>query len=213
MIAKFGFALVMTLAATFPLAAEPFHHPYGEWREYHRDWLAACPDVIDDDATDFYGHSCFASTGSQQLNSAGLPAYKLTLLRNRLTGELDIAVTLAADKAQTDFRGLGAVAYLGKTGLEPGMLGDVLDDISTIGFSIRLSKVTMTVPDYFHSALTPREQEIINLMARREPGMSRTQIYEQVAGKLGIDRDSAEKYFKKARAKIMKSDHKLPVGI
>lgn len=102
MIAKFGFALVMTLAATFPLAAEPFHHPYGEWREYHRDWLAACPDVIDDDATDFYGHSCFASTGSQQLNSAGLPAYKLTLLRNRLTGELDIAVTVAADKAQTD---------------------------------------------------------------------------------------------------------------
>lgn len=43
--------------------------------------------------------------------------------------------------------------------------------------------------------------------------MSRIQIYEQVAGKLGIDRDSAEKYFKKARAKIMKSDHKLPVGI
>jgi DNA-binding CsgD family transcriptional regulator len=89
----------------------------------------------------------------------------------------------------------------------------VLDDISTSGFSIRLSRVTMTVPDYLHSALTPREQEIINLMARREPGMSRIQIYEQVAGKLGIDRDSAEKYFKKARAKIMKSDHKLPVGI
>jgi len=102
MIAKIGSALVLTLATMMPLAAEPFHHPYGEWREYHRDWLAACPDAIDEDATDYYGHSCFASTGSQQLNSAGLPAYKLTLLRNRLTGDLDIALTFAADDVVVD---------------------------------------------------------------------------------------------------------------
>lgn len=102
MIARFGSALVLTLALITPLAAEPFHHHFGEWREYHRDWLAACPDVIDESASDYYGYSCFASTGSQQLNSAGLPAYKLTVLRNRLTGELDIAVTVAADNVQTD---------------------------------------------------------------------------------------------------------------
>lgn len=102
MIARIGLVLCLALGLTSPLAAEPFHHPYGEWREYHRDWLAACPDRIDEDAADYYGFSCFASTGSQELNEAGLPAFKLTLLRNRLTGELDMAITVAADGAEVD---------------------------------------------------------------------------------------------------------------
>jgi hypothetical protein len=83
-------------------AAEPFHHPYGEWREYNRDWLAACPDAIDEDATDYYGYSCFASTGSTQLNGASLPAYKLTLVRNRLDGTLDLAITVSPDDGVYD---------------------------------------------------------------------------------------------------------------
>jgi len=87
---------------TLPAGAEPFHHSSGELREYHRDWLAACPDLINEDATDYYGFSCFASTGSQELNSTNLPAYKLTIMRNRLTGDLDIAVTVAADGVETD---------------------------------------------------------------------------------------------------------------
>lgn len=85
-----------------PALAEPFHHPFGEWREYNRDWLAACPDAIDEDAADFYFYSCFASTGSQALNGAGLPAYKLTLIRNRLDGALDVAITVAPDDAVYD---------------------------------------------------------------------------------------------------------------
>lgn len=83
-------------------AAEPFHHPYGEWREYHRDWLAACPDAIDEDAADYYGYSCFASTGSAQLNGASLPAYKLTLIRNRLDGTVDMAITVSPDDGVYD---------------------------------------------------------------------------------------------------------------
>jgi hypothetical protein len=92
----------LLLASALPLAAEPFHHSFGEWREYNRDWLAACPDVIDENATDYYGFSCFASTGSEELNAANLPAYKLTIFRNRLTGDLDIAVTVAADGVEAD---------------------------------------------------------------------------------------------------------------
>lgn len=90
------------LCLAVPAIAAPFHHPYGEWREYNRDWLAACPDAIDEDATDYYGISCFASTGSEALNSAGLPAYKLTLFRNRLNGELDLAITIATDDGEYD---------------------------------------------------------------------------------------------------------------
>jgi|SRR5215217_1315862 len=94
--------LAAFLLLASPLAAEPFQHPFGEWREYFRDWLAACPDAIDEDATDYYGRACFASTGSQELNSANLPAYKLTLIRDRLNGQLDLAITVATDAGDVD---------------------------------------------------------------------------------------------------------------
>lgn len=106
-----------------PVSAEPFHHPFGEWREYNRDWLAACPDAIDEDAADYYGYSCFASTGSPTLNAAGLPAYKLTVIRNRLDGTLDIAITIAPDAGRYDearpmtlrFQGAAPIAlWMGK---------------------------------------------------------------------------------------------------
>jgi len=102
MIAKLGCVLALSLASAAPLLAAPFHHPYGEWREYHRDWLASCPDAINEDATSYYGYSCFASTSSQALNSANLPAFQLTMIRNRLDGTLDLAVTVATDGAQVD---------------------------------------------------------------------------------------------------------------
>lgn len=91
---------LLTLGGT--ALAEPFHHSSGEWREYHRDWLAACPDAIDEDANDFYGYSCFASTGSQELNDANLPAYKLTLIHNRLDGEIDLAITVSPAQGEYD---------------------------------------------------------------------------------------------------------------
>lgn len=102
MIARIGSAFLVLLASSLPSAAQPFHHPFGEWREHSRDWLAACPDVIDESATAYYGFSCFASTGSQELNSAKLPAYKLTIIRNRLNGDLDVAITIAADHLEAD---------------------------------------------------------------------------------------------------------------
>jgi hypothetical protein len=94
--------LAALLLLTIPAAAEPFHHSYGEWREYFRDWLAACPDAIVEGSADYYGYSCFASTGSLAQNSASLPAYKLTLIRNRLDGELDLAITVATDEGGYD---------------------------------------------------------------------------------------------------------------
>lgn len=98
----FSLAAMALALFTLPAAAEPFHHPSGEWREYNNDWLAACPDKIDEDAATYYGYSCFASTGSQELNSAGLPAWKLTLIHNRLTGDVDVAFTGAANGTEVD---------------------------------------------------------------------------------------------------------------
>lgn len=127
MIAKLGFASTLLLASALPLAAEPFHHSFGEWREYNRDWLAACPDLIDENATDYYGFSCFASTGSEALNSAGLPAHKLTVFRNRLTGDLDIAITVAADGVEADT----SRPVLLNFGGEPPLSFDFTTDLET----------------------------------------------------------------------------------
>ena len=102
MFAKTMLVGLLALAAMSPSAAAPFHHNSGQWREYNRDWLAACPDAIDEDGLSYEAYSCFASTGSQELNGANLPAYALTLIRNRLTGDVDIAVTVALDQGETD---------------------------------------------------------------------------------------------------------------
>ena len=102
MIKTTSVAFAVLLMSAMPSAAEPFHHPFGEWREYNRDWLAACPDAINEDATDYYGFSCFASTGSTEKNSAGQPAYRLTVMLNRLNGDVDVAFSVQTDGIEAD---------------------------------------------------------------------------------------------------------------
>lgn len=125
MISRFGVTILTLALFAGPAAAEPFHHPYGEWREYHRDWLAACPDVINEDALDYYGFSCFASTGSQELNSANLPAYKLTIMRNRLSGDIDVAVTVAGEDGAVDPSRPMVLAFSGQAPLSLDFTSDL----------------------------------------------------------------------------------------
>lgn len=95
--------------------AEPFHHPYGEWREYNADWLAACPDRINpEDATSYYATSCFASTASAEKNDANLPAYTMSLILDRLTGARDVTFTVApTDGTELDESRLLEVRFSG----------------------------------------------------------------------------------------------------
>lgn len=132
MISRLG-TLIATLALMAgPTLAAPFEHSSGEFREYHRDWLASCPNLINEDATDYYGFSCFASTGSQELNSANLPAYKLTLMRNRLTGDLDVAITVAADNAETDTGGKMVLAFGGEAPISLDFTADLETRYNTV---------------------------------------------------------------------------------
>ena len=132
MISRLGtiFATLSLLVA--PVLADPFEHSSGEWREYQRDWLASCPNAIHEDATDYYGVSCFASTGSQELNSANLPAYKLTLMRNRLSGDLDIAFTVAADNVETDTAGKIVLAFGGEAPVSLDFASDLETRYNTV---------------------------------------------------------------------------------
>ncbi len=107
---------------------------------------------------------------------------------------------------------LGVVGYLAKNNLRPGALVDVLQEVAERGYSVRLSNETTAPPEFYHSGLTPREQEILGWMRQRPSGISRKEIYEQLGDRFDIDAASAEKYYKRARAKLIKTGL-LPKGL
>lgn len=109
-------------------------------------------------------------------------------------------------------RALGVAAYLGKTGLAEGELGQVLKQITRNGFSLRHSLADAHLPDIHFPGLTPREQQVIAMMMCRQPGTKRRDVFEGMAARVAIDAASAEKYYKQARAKLLKRG-RLPQGL
>ncbi|RCS21372.1 DNA-binding response regulator [Phyllobacterium salinisoli] len=110
-----------------------------------------------------------------------------------------------------EFRKIGVAGYVGKTGFTRGVLAGVLHNIATNGFSMRLSKPVMEAPDLHYSGLTPREQEIVDLMACRERGVRRKTIYEEMGARCEISVCTVEKYYKQARAKLLRRG-RIPRG-
>ena len=102
-------------------------------------------------------------------------------------------------------RKLGANAYVGKTGLDRDTLSSLIEKISDTRFSLSLSAVKSETPEFYYSGLTPREQEIIDFMRRRPKGVKRKEVYEEMGDRFGIDPYTVEKYYKQARAKLLKN--------
>jgi DNA-binding NarL/FixJ family response regulator len=153
----------------------------------------------------------------------GLPGFDPTSPRDRISvveriieaspDAIHIVVTGSDSTSEAEAcRRLGAAAYLGKTGLSRGALGDVLQEVSEDGFSLRYSQADSRQPDVNFSGLTPREEQIIGMMMCRKPGMKRRDVYESMGQRFSIDAASAEKYYKQARAKLLKHGQ-LPRGL
>lgn len=102
-------------------------------------------------------------------------------------------------------RDLGVSAYLAKNNINSGSFSEVIQEISEHGECVRFAKDTITISEFYHSGLTPREQEFIDWMRQRPPGMSRREIYSQLAERFGITIESAERQYKRARAKVLKT--------
>lgn len=107
---------------------------------------------------------------------------------------------------------LGVMAYLAKNFLRPGSMLDVLDDVVHHGESVRFSDETTRPPEFVYSELTPREQEILNGVRQRPDGKTRRQIYDELGNRFGINGESAERHYKRARAKLLKKGA-LPKGL
>lgn len=116
------------------------------------------------------------------------------------------------DKEAAACRELGVSAYLGKTGLSRGGLGKVLDQVGRDEFSLRYSTANAKSTEVHISGLTPRESRITELMMQRRPEERRKDIFAKMAKELRIDPASAERYFKQARAKLVKFG-RLPRGL
>ncbi|WP_086020253.1 response regulator [Sinorhizobium medicae] len=109
-------------------------------------------------------------------------------------------------------RRCGVAGYVSKNGLMPGLLAEVLHDIAHNGFSIRISDTSKSSTDFHYSGLTGREQEILDCMRRRENGTKRKEVYEQISERIGVEPATIEKYYKQARAKLLRRG-RLPDGI
>lgn len=153
----------------------------------------------------------------------GLPGFDPTSAVDRLRVVKDIilaspsathiVVTGSDTKSEAEAcRALGASAYLGKTGLSRGALRDVLEQVSRDSFSLRHSRASAKLPDVKFPGLTPREDQVIGMMMRRPDGTKRRAIFEMMAERFGIDAASSEKYYKQARAKLLKRGQ-LPKGL
>ncbi len=70
-------------------ASEPFHHKFGELREYHKHWLAVCPDAYVPNSKSDYSNFCWAVTHSGK-NGFFLDN-RLAVYRNRQSGQIKIS--------------------------------------------------------------------------------------------------------------------------
>ncbi|MGX9120469.1 response regulator transcription factor [Mesorhizobium sp. BHbsci] len=152
----------------------------------------------------------------------GLPGFNPTSRSDRLSvvegiieaspSAIHVVVTGSDSHEEAEHcRRLGAAGYVSKTGLIRGLLAEVLQDVSRDGFSVRLSDTRQLTADFHYPGMTAREQEILDCMRRRERGMKRKEIYEQMGERFGIDPATVEKYYKQARAKLLKHGQ-LPKG-
>lgn len=107
---------------------------------------------------------------------------------------------------------LGVAAYLAKNNITTGALVGVLQEVAEHGSCVRFTKEIVSPPEFYHSSLTPREQEVLDWMRQRPEGISRKEIYAQLSQRFGIEEGSAEKFYKRARAKLLKTGP-LPKGL
>ncbi|WP_420871220.1 DNA-binding response regulator [Mesorhizobium jarvisii] len=170
--------------------------------------------------------SAQARIKSQEFNliliDPGLPGVNPTSLWDRLSViqqivdasplATHVVITGLGSVAEANHcRRIGVAGYVSKTGLMRGLLAEVLQDISQGGFAIRISEKDQLADDFHYSGLTGREQEIFDWMRRRERGMKRKEVYDQISKRIGVDSATVEKYYKQARAKLLKRG-RLPDG-
>jgi len=119
---------------------------------------------------------------------------------------LHIVITGSDDRGEAQAcEKLGASAYASKVGLDRDRLRDLISQMATSSFVAFYSEIrSLGSPEFRYAGLTSREQEIVDLMTQEEMGTKRADVYRSIGERLRISSDSAESYFKRARAKLLR---------
>ncbi|MBB3238073.1 response regulator transcription factor [Phyllobacterium endophyticum] len=145
----------------------------------------------------------------------GLPGYDpgsevdriqtISAIVSRTPTAIHVVIT-GSESAQEweDAQRLGVAGYIAKNSLKPGTMGAVLQTIADHGRCVGLMHETSVAPELYHAVLSPREQEAVQWMMQRPADISRKVIFDQLGEHLEIDAASAERYYKRARAKLLK---------
>ncbi|MBZ9600371.1 MULTISPECIES: response regulator [Phyllobacterium] len=145
----------------------------------------------------------------------GLPGYDprsemdrlktISTVVERTPAAIHIVIT-GAESAQEweEVRTIGVAGYIAKNSLKPGTMTAILQSIADHGCCVGLMHETSMSPEVYHAVLSPREQELVQWMMQRPANISRKAIYDQLGEHLNIDAASAERYYKRARAKLLK---------
>jgi DNA-binding NarL/FixJ family response regulator len=153
----------------------------------------------------------------------GLPGFDPTSRRDRLmvvetiihAAPTAIHIVVTGSDSQDEAiacRELGASAYVAKTGLSPGTLCAILGQVTQDAFPLRYATADAQVPEFNVSGLTPREGRVIELLLARRAGETKREVFERMAHELNIDAASVERYYKLARAKLLRLGP-LPRGL
>ncbi len=145
----------------------------------------------------------------------GLPGYDprsevdrlrtISTIVERSPAAIHIVVTGAESAEEWEqVRNFGVAGYIAKNSLKPGTMAAILQTIADHGRCVGLMHETSISPEVYHTLLSPREQELVQWMIQRPEGTSRKVIYDQLGNHLNIDAASAERYYKRARAKLLK---------
>lgn len=145
----------------------------------------------------------------------GLPGYDPSSEEDRLkvvatlmeqsAAAIHIVVTGTDSMGEWEaFRRLGVAGYIAKNNLRPGTMSEILAEIAEFGSSVGLLHDAIVVPEIYHPTLSGREQQVLGWMRQKPAGISRKEIYEQLGEQMNIDAASAERYYKRAKAKLLK---------
>ena len=146
----------------------------------------------------------------------GLPDYdprsendRMTVIKTiveRSPTAIHIVITGSdSEKEWEACRTMGVAGYIAKNSLKPGTMSTILERISDHGYCVGIMHETSVAPEIYHTALSPREQEVLAWMMQRPAGVSRKEIYDQLGEHMSIDAASAERYYIRAKAKLLKS--------
>ena len=101
--------LALILSPTAAMS-EPFHHKFGELREYYAHWLAVCPDKHDPNSASQYERTCWASTTPN--NDGPFFDQRLSVSRDRTTSAIGIRF-VAPNYADIDKSGAVTIRFSG----------------------------------------------------------------------------------------------------